>query len=56
MSLYLRKLKEEVSDFTTIWGMVFRMKVNLNQEVNLEKGAGTIVVVVSTGIKVTNRG
>ena len=53
MSLHIKRLKEVVPDFTTIWWRVVRTKINLNPKVNLEKD---VVVVDSTGIKVTNRG
>src|SRR6185437_8154676 len=53
MSLHIKRLKEVVPDFTTIWWRVVRTKINLNPKVNLEKDV--VVAVDSTCIKVTNR-
>ncbi len=58
MSVRIKRPKEVVPDFTTIWWRVARMKINLDPKVNIEKD-DTIVIVVavdSTGVKVTNRG
>jgi len=55
MSLHIKKLKEMVPDFTTIWWRVVRTKINLNPKVNLERD-DIVIAVDSTGIKVTNRG
>jgi len=56
MSLHIKKLKEMVPDFTTIWWWrVVRTKINLNPKVNLERD-NIVIAVDSTGIKVTNRG
>jgi len=55
MSLHIKKLKEMVPDFTTIWWRVVRTKINLNPKVNLERD-NIVIAVDSTGIKVTNRG
>ncbi len=54
MSLHIKKLKEVVPDFTTIWWRVVRTKINLDLKVNLEKD-NIVIAVDSTGIKVTNR-
>ena len=54
MSVHIKRLKEVVPDFTTIWWRVVRTKINLNPKINLEKDV--VVAVDSTGIKVTNRG
>lgn len=57
MSIHIKKLKELVPDFTTIWWRVGRMKVNLDrQKVNPSERDDVVIVVDSTGIKVTNRG
>ncbi len=55
MSLHIKRLKEIVPDFTTIWWRVVRTKINLNPKVDLEKD-NIVIAVDSTGIKVTNRG
>ncbi len=55
MSIYVKKLKEMVPDFTTIWWRVERMKINLDPKINPEKD-DIMIAVDSTGIKVTNRG
>jgi transposase len=55
MSIHIKKLKEVVPDFTTIWWRVARMKINLVPKINLEKD-DIVIAVDSTGIKVTNRG
>jgi transposase len=55
MSIHIKKLKEVVPDFTTIWWRVARMKINLDPKINPEKD-DIVVAVDSTGIKVTNRG
>ncbi len=55
MSLHIKKLKEVVPDFTTIWWRVARMKINLDPKINPEKD-NIVIAVDSTGIKVTNRG
>ncbi|MEJ7642770.1 MAG: IS5 family transposase [Candidatus Nitrosocosmicus sp.] len=55
MSIYVKKLKEMVPDFTTIWWRVEMMKINLDPKINPEKD-DIIIAVHSTGIKVTNRG
>jgi hypothetical protein len=56
MSIHIKKLKEVVPDFITIWWRVARMKINLDPKINPEKDDIVIAVVDSTGIKVTNRG
>jgi hypothetical protein len=57
MSIHIKKLKQIVPDFTTIWWRVGRMKVNLNhQKVNPSERDDVVIAVDSTGIKVTNRG
>ena len=57
MSVHIKKLKEVVPDFTTIWWRITRMKINLDPNVNQsERDDMVIVAVDSTGIKVTNRG
>src|SRR6478672_8155031 len=56
MSIYIKKLKEVVPDFATIWWRVARMKINLDPKINLEKDNDIVIAVDSTGIKVTNRG
>lgn len=56
MSIHIKKLKEVVPDFTTIWWRVARMKVNLDPQIDLERGDNIVIAVDSTGIKVTNRG
>ena len=54
VSVHIKRLKEIVPDFTTIWWWrVIRTKINLNPKVNLERDV--VVAVDSTGIKVTNR-
>jgi len=55
MSKHLKKLKEMVPDFTTIWWRVVKIKINLNPKINLERD-DIVIAVDSTGIKVTNRG
>ena len=55
MSKYVKKLKEVVPDFTTIWWRVERMKINLDPKIDPEKD-NIVIAVDSTGIKVTNRG
>jgi len=55
MSIHIKKLKEVVPDFTTIWWRVARMKINLDSKINPEKD-DIVIAVDSTGIKVTNRG
>jgi hypothetical protein len=55
MSIHIKKLKEVVPDFTTIWWRVARMKINLYPNVNPERD-DIVIAVDSTGIKVTNRG
>ena len=55
MSLHIKKLKEVVPDFTTIWWRIERMKINLDPNVNPERN-DIVIAVDSTGIKVTNRG
>lgn len=55
MSIHIKKLKEVVPDFTTIWWRVERMKINLDPKMNPGKG-DVVIAVDSTGIKVTNRG
>lgn len=55
MSKYVKKLKEVVQDFTTIWWRVARMKINLDPKIDPEKD-NIVIAVDSTGIKVTNRG
>lgn len=55
MSIHIKKLKEVVPDFTTIWWRVARMKINLDPKINPEKD-DIVIAVDSTGIKVTNRG
>ncbi len=57
MSIHIKKLKEVVPDFTTIWRWsVAKMKINLDPNVNPERDDIVIAVVDSTGIKVTDRG
>jgi transposase len=55
MSVHIKKLKQVVPDFTTIWWRVARMKINLDPKINPEKD-DIVIAVDSTGIKVTNRG
>ena len=55
MSIHIKKLRETVPDFTTIWWRVERTKINLDPNTNPEKD-DIVVAVDSTGIKVTNRG
>ena len=55
MSIHIKKLKEVVPDFTTIWWRVARMKINLDPKINPEKD-DIVIAVDSTDIKVTNRG
>jgi hypothetical protein len=55
MSIHIKKLKEVVPDFTTIWWRVERMKIHLDPNINPEKN-DIVIAVDSTGIKVTNRG
>src|SRR6185503_17546017 len=56
MSKHIKKLKEMVPDFTTIWWWrVVKIKINLDPKINLERN-DIIIAVDSTGIKVTNRG
>ena len=55
MSIHIKKLKETVPDFTTIWWRVERMKIHLDPNINPEKN-DIVIAVDSTGIKVTNRG
>ena len=55
MSTHIKKLRETVPDFTTIWWRVERTKINLDPNTNPEKD-DIVVAVDSTGIKVTNRG
>jgi hypothetical protein len=55
MSIHIKKLKEVVPDFTTIWWRVERMKIHLDPNINPEKN-DIAIAVDSTGIKVTNRG
>ena len=55
MSIHIKKLKEVMPDFTTIWWRVARMKINLDPKINPEKD-DIVIAVDSTGIKVTNRG
>lgn len=57
MSIHIKKLKEIIPDFTTIWWRVGRMKINLDhQKVNPSERDDVVIAVDSTGIKVTNRG
>lgn len=56
MSLHIKKLKEVVPDFTTIWWRVARMRINLDPSVNPSEKDDIVIAVDSTGIKVTNRG
>jgi transposase len=55
MSVHIKRLREIVPDFTTIWWRVVRMKIDLNSNVNPERD-DIVIAVDSTGIKVTNRG
>jgi hypothetical protein len=55
MSIHIKKLRETVPDFTTIWWRVERMKIHLDPNINPEKN-DIVIAVDSTGIKVTNRG
>lgn len=55
MSVHIKKLKEMVPDFTTIWWRVVKMAINLDPKINLESD-DMVVAVDSIGIKVTNRG
>src|SRR6476619_5381752 len=55
MSKHIKKLKEMVPDFTTIWWRIVKKKINLDPKINLERD-DIIIAVDSTGIKVTNRG
>ncbi|MPZ08558.1 MAG: IS5 family transposase, partial [Nitrososphaeraceae archaeon] len=57
MSIHIKKLKEVVSDFTTIWWRVERMKVSQDHpKTNPSEKDDVVIAVDSTGIKVTNRG
>jgi hypothetical protein len=56
MSEHIKRLKEVVPDFTTIWWRVARMKINLDPNVNQSGRDDVVIAVDSTGIKVTNRG
>lgn len=56
MSEHIKKLKEVVPDFTTIWWRVKKMKVNLDPKINPSGRNDIVIAVDSTGIKVTNRG
>jgi hypothetical protein len=56
MSIHIKRLKEVVPDFTTIWWRVARMKINLDPNVNQSGRDDVVIAVDSTGIKVTNRG
>ena len=55
MSKHIKKLKEMVPDFTTIWWRVVKIKINPYPKVNPERD-DLVIAVDSTGIKVTNRG
>jgi len=55
MSVHIKKLKEMVPDFTTIWWRVVKIKINLDPKINLERD-DIVIAMDSTGIKVTNRG
>ncbi len=55
MLIHIKKLRETVSDFTTIWWRVETTKMNLDPNINPEKN-DMVIAVDSTGIKVTNRG
>jgi len=55
MSVHIKRLREIVPDFTTIWWRIARMKIDLNSNVNPERD-DIVIAVDSTGIKVTNRG
>ncbi len=55
MSVHIKRLKEVVPDFTTIWWRVVRMKIDLDPKINPERD-DIVIAVDSTGIKVTNRG
>jgi hypothetical protein len=55
MSIHIKKLRETVPDFTTIWWRVERTKINLDPNINPEKD-DIVIAVDSTDIKVTNRG
>jgi hypothetical protein len=56
MSIHIKKLKEVVPDFTTIWWRVARMKINLDPNINPSERDDIVIAVDSMGIKVTNRG
>ena len=55
MSVHIKRLRDIVPDFTTIWWRIARMKIDLNSNVNPERD-DIVIAVDSTGIKVTNRG
>ncbi|NOJ32761.1 MAG: IS5 family transposase [Candidatus Nitrosocosmicus sp.] len=55
MSIHIKKLKEIIPYFTTIWWRIERMKINLDPQIDLERD-DIVIAVDSTGIKVINRG
>ena len=55
LSIHIKKLKEIIPDFTTIWWRIERMKINLDPKLDPERD-DIVIAVDSTGIKVTNRG
>lgn len=56
MSVHIKKLKEVVPDFTTIWWRVEKMKINIDPKINPSERDDIVIAVDSTGIKITNRG
>ncbi len=54
MSVHMKRLREIVPDFTTIWWRIARMKIDLNSNINPERD-DMVIAVDSTGIRVTNR-
>jgi hypothetical protein len=54
LSIHIKKLKEIIPDFTTIWWRIERMKINLDPKLDPERD-DIVIAVDSTGIKVTNK-
>jgi DDE family transposase len=55
MSVHIKRIRDIVPDFTTIWWRIEKMKINIDPKVNPERD-DIMLTVDSTGIKVTNRG
>jgi len=55
MSVHIKRIRDIVPDFTTIWWRIEKMKINIDPKVNPERD-DIVLTVDSTGIKVTNRG